>query len=102
MAGELMAPTVGLTVMDATTRSTPGTPITADVRQEQVIANLRQQADDVRERERERSQRMARLGGGGFKAQEGPEAELRNCARVSRRCRRKKCRVTLPENSRCR
>ena len=77
MAGELMAPTVGLTVMDATTRSTPGTPITTEVRQEQVIANLRQQADDVRERERERSQRMARLGGGGFKAQEGPEAELR-------------------------
>ena len=77
MAGELMAPTVGLTVMDATTRSTPGTPITADVRQEQVIANLRQQADDIRERERQRSRTMSNLGGGGFKAQEGPEAELR-------------------------
>jgi len=77
MAGELMAPTVGLTVMDATTRSTSGTPITTEVRQEQVIANLRQQADDVRERERQRSRTMSNLGGGGFKAQEGPEAELR-------------------------
>lgn len=77
MADELMAPTVGLTVMDSTTRSTPGTPITTEVRQEQVIANLRQQADDVMERERQRSRTMSNLGGGGFKAQEGPEAELR-------------------------